>query len=115
MSFSTGLNKEVVKFNANTEGYPYQNLKDFEVGKVFTLNCIYINKKSKYGDAPVVGVTEGFFINLPAHQLADAQMILNDPEKCKDINEGRAGIKVCTYETNGQTYYKAAWVDVLPN
>lgn len=89
------------RFDMATDGFEYRSLADCfnDNGKdyVYTIGAIYVNTKSKYGDAPVFAVTDGYYINIPKHILNTAVEMLNDEEAVKAINDGMVGFKIYPY------------------
>ena len=118
MSFASRHSKGS-KFNVNTEGFEYMNLKNLyeeDPKAVWRIQGIYINKKSEYGDAPVA-ICDGFFANLPQHLLNECLEILSNEEDVNDIKAGNVGFTVYTYEKEDkkhkvETYYSINWEDV---
>ena len=116
MSFASKFNKSR-KFSINTTGFSYKSLADLfnENGAdcVYTIYAIYINTKSKFGDAPVVA-TADYFVNFPKHMIEDAQEILSDADAISDINAGKVGFKIYQYHDNkhNRDCFGVDWVDV---
>ena len=103
MSFAKKLNKVVFKYEA--KGKDFVKLGDLVKGKVYQIKAVFINKKSKFGPSPVIGL-ETCLVDLPTHCLEDVEEILADPELIDCINDGKAGFSVVTYEEkNGSTSY----------
>lgn len=96
------------------DGAPYEKLADLykaDPDKVYILAGAYINTKSRYGDNPVL-YTDKFYVNTPAHMLKTVQEIMESEDTVKQINEGRAGFKIYTYESNGKTCYSVEFVNI---
>ena len=118
MSFAAKHNKGNV-FNIDTEGWSeYRDLKSLlkENGpdEVYPVHGFYINRKSQFGDAPVI-ISDGFFVNCPRHMLEDVRQIMTDAEDIAAINDGRVGFKVRTYEAknyNNKKCYGVEFVDI---
>lgn len=117
MSFASRHNKGS-KFNVNTEGFEYKSLEDLykeDPAAICRIQGIYINKKSKYGDAPVA-ICDGFFANLPTHLLDECLSILANDDDVNDIKAGAVGFTIYTYEKEDekkpQTYYSINWEDI---
>lgn len=117
MSFASKFNKDVKKFEFDTEGLDYVSLNDlFEnngADEVYTLRGFYINKKSKFGDAPV-GMTDGCLVNLPSHMLDVVEKIMADDEAVADINAGKVGFTIYSYmdEKHNKICYSIKFVDL---
>lgn len=108
MSFATKYNKGGkfdLSVKAFTDYYSLEKLYN-ENGKdaVYKLGAVYINKKSKFGNAPTFAVIDdkftcgGYFVNIPAYMLEQANDILADPEALAEINAGKVGFVIETYE-----------------
>lgn len=94
------------------EGFEYKSLEQAkEIKDVFPVRAVYINTKSKFGDAPVMA-TDDFFINLPKHQLESVKSIMADSEAVHAINAGFVAIQIYDYEKDGKTYQGVNWKDV---
>jgi len=77
----------------------------------FMVRALYINKKSKFGESPTIA-TNGFYINLPKHQLDTVKEIMSDEEAIDAINRGAVGIEIYDYVKEGKTYQSVRWVDI---
>ncbi len=114
--FTDKYNKTFAKFVFEPkEDFTFHSLKDMYNGKKgdnkYIVLGIYINRKSKYGDAPVI-VSKDCYINLPKHLLDTVKEMLEDEELVTAINNREFGIEVYEYETNGNTRYSVNWVDM---
>lgn len=114
--FADKYNKTFAEFEFEPgEDFPFCSLKNLYNGKKgdnkYIVLGMYINKKSKFGDAPVI-VSEECFINLPKHLLDTVKEMLEDKELVAAINKREFGIEVYEYETNGKTCYSVNWVDM---
>lgn len=114
--FTDKYNKTFAKFDFTPEeNFSYHSLKDMYNGKKgnnkYIVLGIYINRKSKFGDAPVI-VSEDCYINLPKHLLDTVNEMLEDEELVQAINNKEFGIEVYEYETNGKTCYSVNWIDM---
>ena len=114
--FTDKYNKTFDRFDFEPkDDFPFLYLKDMYIGKKgnnkYIVLAIYINRKSKYGDAPVI-VSEECYINLPKHLLDTVKEMLEDEELVTAINNREFGIEVYEYETNGKTCYSVNWVDM---
>ena len=108
--FNKGTGK---KFNYEMDGknFTYVKLSELKPDTTYTIKMFYINKKSKYGDAPCC-VLDGNIVNLPKHTLDTVLEIINDAEAVEQINNGKFGIKSVSYEKDGKTLYAPEWVDI---
>ena len=116
-SFSKRYNKERL-FNIDTTGYEYKSLEEIynNEQEVFAVNGIYINEKSLYDPAPVIA-SNGYYVNLPSHMLAECREILNDGQAIIAINRGTVGFSIYKYHNNrfNRDCYSIKWVDVNPD
>lgn len=118
MSFASKHNKGS-KFNIDTEGWSeYRDLKslykEFDAETVYPLHGFYINRKSQFGLAPVI-ISDGYFVNCPAHMLEEVNSILADAEDIAAINAGKVGFKIRTYQAKNyknKTCYSVEFVDM---
>lgn len=113
-SFAQRFNKQGT-FGVTTQGLPYVKLvqlyEDNGTEKVYTLRAIYINTRSKFGDAPVA-VIDNAVVNLPSHMLEQAREILSDNEAIAAIKSGNVGFTVYPYPSHGKTCYGVHFVDM---
>jgi len=97
--FASKFNKQR-KFDIDTSKFTYESLSDMfnndGSGVVYPLTAIYINTKSKYGNAPVLA-TDTCFVNAPSHMLDTAREILADEEAVAAINNGEVGFTIYPY------------------
>lgn len=119
------MSKLTDKYNHSTpkfrhqlpEGAPFHNLKSLYNGEKgsnkYVVLGLYINKKSKYGDAPVA-ISEDFSINLPSFMVDTVNEMIADPEMVDAINAGEVGLEVYEYTPKNQTNtcYSCRWVDM---
>lgn len=114
MSVLNKYNKKVsFQFDGDKER-DFTNLKDLHasVGKdVTVLEAIFINTKSRFGDAPTL-VTSDKFVNAPQHLLKDAKEMLEDSEFINMVNERRVGFKIYSYEGKNGQGYSVEWVEI---
>lgn len=117
MSFAERFNKGGIKFDVNTENFKYFSLEDLykNNGKdyQYKLLGVYINKKSKFGDAPVAILSDKF-ANLPVHELDVIKEMLSDVEVVEAIKDGKLGFIIETYTSKnfGTECYGVRWIDL---
>lgn len=105
------------KFDIDTTNFEYASLEDLYSSngkeKVYPLTAIYINTKSKFGEAPVFA-TDECFVNAPSHMLDTAKEILADEEAIADINSGKVGFEIYSYiaEKFNRTCFGINFVDM---
>lgn len=70
----------------------------------YIIHAIFINTKSKFGDAPVF-VTDNYMVNISQHMLQPVQELLEDDDAVQLINNRKAGFKIYTFSgRNGKGY-----------
>ena len=120
MSFASKHNKAgSAVFNIDTEGWSeYRDLKSLykENGadKIYPVYGFYINRKSQFGDAPVI-ICDGYYVNAPKHMLEEVRQIMTDPEDVEAINAGKVGFTIRTYEAKNyknKKCYGVTFVDI---
>ena len=115
MSFAAKHNKGS-KFSVDTEGWSeYRDLKSLykeDPEAVRPVYGFYINKKSQFGNAPVI-ICDGYYVNCPKHMLDDVMDILQCAEDIADINDGKVGFKVRTYEAKNYKNKKCYGVEFV--
>lgn len=83
-----------------------------KTGNVFPVFGFYINRKSKYGEAPVA-ILEKDYCNLPKHLMESVNAICADPEAVEAINAGKFGMEIYPFESKeGNICYSVTWVDL---
>lgn len=82
-------------------------------GIVYNVKGLYINRKSKYGDAPVI-VTDFCLVNCPKHLLDACKQMLMDDEFVSAVNAGKVGFSIYTYTNKNSTdlRYSITWIDL---
>lgn len=118
MSFAEKYNHTTPTFNHELpDGAPFESLKDLYNGEkgenTYVVYGLYINKKSKFGDAPVA-VSDYFSINLPSHLCDKVTEMLHDEGLIEAINAGKFGLEVYTYKPKeyNKICYSVRWVDL---
>ena len=115
MGVANSLNKGN-KFNFTIpENFKYKKLSELvqENGYdyVYRVNAVYINTRSKYGNAPVIA-TDCELVNLPNHLMPICEHIRSDKDCIEAINNGTLGFKIYSYQRGTATYYSVNWVDL---
>ena len=105
-----------VQFDADT---PFTSLADLYnnngAGYVYLLRALFINRKSRYGDAPVAVAGDGenlVKINLPRFMLETVQQMLMDSEFIEAVNNKAVGFNIYPYDKEGRTCFSVSWLDV---
>lgn len=112
------FNHEGRRFDFQTPTtHEYKNLETLfseyngDVSRVTVVRALYINHKSKFGDAPCL-VTDFEIVNLPKFLTDDIKAIIADDEIVDDINSGRVGFTIRPYEKDGRTFYSVDWIEL---
>lgn len=81
--------------------------------KVYPVLAMYINKKSRYGDAPIVA-TDEFLVNLPSYLLDTVKDMMKDEELVDAVNESKFGFTIYQYanKNTGELCFSVNWVDM---
>lgn len=116
MSIANKYNKgNIFNFTAPKD-FEYRSLHDLfnNNGKdfVYEIKAMYINKKSKFGESPVIATTD-CFVNLPSHLTDTVKEMIRDTEVVDAVNGGHLGFQIYTYETKNRKdlCYSVNWVD----
>lgn len=115
-NFASKYNKGLGFTRKPVENAVYTNLKElyskYEEKKIYVVQALYINTKSKFGDSPVA-LVNGNLVNLPSHLTETVKEMLKDEELISAINEDKFGFKIYHYETkNGKQGYSVNWIDI---
>ena len=104
-------------FEANDD-MPFKSLAEMYAingaDTVYILRGLYVNKKSRYGDAPVA-ITDLAFVNLPKHLLSTVEDMINDREVVNAVNNGDVGFKIEQYVPRNypdKLAYSVTWLDI---
>lgn len=118
MSFADKYNHTEPMFTHQLpDNAPFKSLKELYNGEkgenTYVVYGLYINKKGKFGDAPVA-ISEDFSINLPSHLCGTVTEMLHDKELVEAINAGKFGLEVYAYTPKEykKTCYSVKWVDL---
>lgn len=117
MSIANKYNKSnIFNFKAPKD-FEYWSLHDLfnNNGKdcVYEIKAMYINKKSKFGESPIIATTD-CFVNLPSHLTDTVKEMMRDTEVVDAVNSGHLGFQIYTYETKNRKglCYSVNWVDL---
>lgn len=101
-------------FKANFDTYyKLKDLVDYidKPKKILQLRGMYTHT-GKYGLNATL-ITDQFYVNLPAHMTQQIVEMMADDEVTKQINEGKAGFTIYSYENqSGGTSYSVNFVTV---
>lgn len=96
----------------------YKKLEDLydskHADKVYPVYGLFINTKGAYGEQAIACTENSIIINLPSHLVDVVKKMREDSELTEAINDDRFGLKITTYQRNGQrrTFYSVEWVDI---
>lgn len=117
MSFASRHNKGS-RFDIDIKGFSFVSLETLykdNKDAVYTMNGVYINRKSEYGDHPVAIVVEGeHLVDFPSYMTAEINEMLRNDADVDAINAGEAKFKVETYKAKNhknKLCYGVRWVD----
>lgn len=116
----------VFTFDGDTRDWPYRSLADLAEWEnaggenpgshVYVIRKFFLSK-GKYGEQ-YVGVVPapeggGALVNFPAHLTDYVEEIIEDQETVDQINAGKAGFRLRSYEDrNGDTRWSVLFVDL---
>jgi len=82
-------------------------------GIVYPVKGLYINHKSKFGDAPVI-VSDFGMVNLPKHLTDTCKQMLLDDEFIEAVNANKVGFTIYAYTTknSNEIRYSVTWIDL---
>ncbi len=80
-------------------------------GAVYTIKALYIGTKSSFDPETPLVLIDGWYVNLPVHQLGEIKEMLANPQAIQAINDGKAAFTIATYfqKRFNRTCYKAVW------
>lgn len=117
MSIADKYNKsKMFNFSIPSE-YEYHTLSELYSDngkkKVYPVKALYINKKSRFGDAPIVA-TDECLVNLPSHLLDTVKDMMKDDEVVDAVNESKLGFTIYQYENKNRNEmcFSINWVDM---
>lgn len=116
MSFANKYNSNGRLFDYDApDTHEYTDLaglvKQYGINAIYTVNAIYVNKKGKFGDTPVIA-TDNELVNAPQHLMNTVHEIFNDPDSISMINRKQVGFKVYEYTNKYGINYGLEWVDL---
>lgn len=94
--------REFVNLQKLNEQFPKQT---------FVIHAMFINKKSRYGDAPVL-VLDDFSVNLPQHLTDTVKAMIQDIELVEAVNKRQIGFKIYTYQGTHGIGFSVNWVEL---
>lgn len=117
MSYAAKFNKgKGNKFTFKTEdGVGYISLEvlfNKNPEKIYDVKALYINTKSRFGDAPCIAIDPVTIVNLPKHLLETVKEMINDSECVEAINNNEVKFKIYSYKDKNfnKTCYGVEWL-----
>ena len=115
MSYATKFNKGNKFTFKPVDDAQYVSLEDLynkNPEQIHDVKALYINTKSKFGDAPCVAIDPVIIVNLPKHLLETVKEMINDDECVAAINNNEVKFKVYSYKDNNfnKTCYGVKWL-----
>ena len=97
------------------EDVTYYTLKELGASDiVYKLRALYINTKSKYGDAPVALIDDcDTLVNLPSHLLSTVKTMMNDTDFVNSVNKGLVGFTIYKYSGKNGNGFSVNWKDLV--
>ena len=115
MSYATKFNKGNKFTFKPVDDAQYVSLEDLynkNPEQIHDVKALYINTKSKFGDAPCVAIDPVIIVNLPKHLLETVKEMINDEECVDAINNNEVKFKIYSYKgsTFNKTCYGVKWL-----
>ena len=115
MSYATKFNKGNKFTFKPVDDAQYVSLEDLynkNPDQIHDVKALYINTKSKFGDAPCVAIDPVIIVNLPKHLLETVKEMINDNECVDAINNNEVKFKIYSYKdkTFNKTCYGVEWL-----
>lgn len=93
----------------------YTNLSELYQGNgeqaEYPVEALFINKKSKFGDAPVI-VSGGYLVNAPSHLTETVVEMRGNQELTELINERKVGFTIYEYENQYGKRHSLNWCEL---
>lgn len=115
MSYATKFNKGNKFTFKPVDDAQYVSLEDLynkNPEQIHDVKALYINTKSKFGDAPCVAIDPVIIVNLPKHLLETVKEMIADAECVDAINNNEVKFKIYSYRdsTFNKTCYGVEWL-----
>lgn len=79
--------------------------------QTFVIHAMFINKKSRFGDSPVL-VLDDYSVNLPQHLTDTVKAMIQDIELVDAVNKRQIGFNIYTYQGSHGIGYSINWVEL---
>ena len=115
MSYATKFNKGNKFTFKPVDDAQYISLEDLynkNPDQIHDVRALYINTKSKFGNAPCVAIDPVIIVNLPKHLLETVKEMINDDDCVDAINNNEVKFKIYSYKdkTFNKTCYGVEWL-----
>ena len=115
MSYATKFNRGNKFTFKPVDDAQYVSLEDLynkNPEQIHDVRALYINTKSKFGDAPCVAIDPVIIVNLPKHLLETVKEMISDDECVDAINNNEVKFKIYSYKdkTFNKTCYGVEWL-----
>ena len=115
MSYATKFNKGNKFTFKPVDDAQYVSLEDLynkNTEQIHDVKALYINTKSKFGDAPCVAIDPVIIVNLPKHLLETVKEMIDDNECVTAINNNEVKFKIYSYKDKNfnKTCYGVEWL-----
>ena len=115
MSYATKFNKGNKFTFKPADDAQYVSLEELfnkNPEQIHDVKALYINTKSKFGDAPCVAIDPVIIVNLPKHLLETVKEMINDNECVDAINNNEVKFKIYSYKDSNfnKTCYGVKWL-----
>lgn len=117
MNVASKYNKGSIFNFSIPKDFEYRSLVDLfndnGKDKIYIIKALYINKKSRYGESPVVA-TDNCLVNLPMHLTDTVKEMLKDEDFISAVNHDLVGFKIYPYESKNSNgvCYSVNWCDL---
>lgn len=115
MSILDKYNKKPLFNYDNEKVRAYINLQglvnQYGINQVYTVHALFINKKSRFGDSPII-VTDDYMVNAPHHLLDVVREMMNDNEVINLINNRQVGFTIYGYQGRNGKGFSVEWVEL---
>lgn len=89
----------------------FKELKAQYPKEVYPIRALFINKESKFGDAPVI-VIDGLMVNAPSHLTPTVKEMIQDNDLVDLVNQGKVGFSLYEYDNEYGKALSCNWVEL---
>ena len=88
-----------------------QHLDERFPKQTFVIHAMFINKKSRHGDSPVL-ILDDYSVNLPQHLTDTVKAMIQDVELVTAVNQRKIGFNIYTYRNTYGVGFSINWVEL---